>query len=349
MERVVQTLAPALIGICVVATAAPADARDRLHIVGSSTVYPYTTVVADNFAADGRFPKPQVESTGTGGGFERFCAGSGLDTPDITGASRPMTRAEWDRCSANDVWPITQVPIGYDGLTLAISKFSPDTFALTLKDLYTALAARVPVDGKLVENPNTSWSDIRPELPDVPIEVIGPPPTSGTRDSFVELALHNGCREYKMLASLEVSEPAEWQKVCSTIRTDGAYVEAGEDDEAIVAEIENAPHTLGILGYGYLFEHEATLRAVALNGVEPDFQTIAAQEYPLSRPLFIYLKNQHEDVVPGMSEFVQEYVRGINPLGYLFVQGLVPHFEFVGFEQVAGDAIDGVPMNRPQN
>ena len=344
MDRIVQRLAPALVAICAFTTAASAD--DRLHIVGSSTVYPYTNAVADHFAERGQFPRPQVEPTGTGGGFERFCVGSGLDTPDITGASRPMKRAEWDECRANGVWPITQVPIGYDGLTLAISKFSHDDFQLTRKDLYDALAATVPVDGELKANPYRSWSDIRPELPNVPISVIGPPSTSGTRDSFVELALHVGCRRYPELTRLEASDP-RWQEVCSTIRTDGAYVEAGEDDEAIVADIEKAPHRLGIMGYGYLFEHDATLRTVPIEGIEPDFTTIATLEYPLSRPLFIYLKNQHEKLVPGMSEFVREYVNGMDPGGYLFALGLVPYFDYMDFEQVAGDAIDGKPMSPP--
>lgn len=262
MDRIVQRLAPALVAICALTTAAAAETRDRLHIVGSSTVFPYTNVVADNLAADGRFPRPDIESIGTGGGFKLFCAGSGIDTPDITGASRPMTRAEWELCRANGVWPISQFPIGYDGLTVAISRFSPDEFALTLKDLYSALAARVPVDGQLSDNPYRSWADIRLELPNVPIRVIGPPPSSGTRDSFVELALHPGCDQYAAIASLHATDPNEWTKVCSEIRTDGAYIEAGEDDEAIVADIEKAPHTLGIMRYGYLFEHQATLHGI---------------------------------------------------------------------------------------
>ena len=347
MPLAVRSLAPALLALTLAGTAA-AEARDRLHIVGSSTVFPYTKVVAEAFAANGRFPPPEVESTGTGGGFKLFCAGSGLDTPDMTGASRPMTRAEWDLCRANGVWPISQFPIGYDGLTIAISRFSPDEFSLTLRDLYSALAARVPADGQLVDNPYKSWSDIRPELPDVPIKVIGPPPSSGTRDSFVELALHRGCLHYPLLASLQRTDAAEWNKVCSEIRTDGAYIEAGEDDEEIVSDIEKSPHTLGIFGYGYLFEHEATLRAVEINGVAPDFLTISRLEYPLARPLFVYLKNQHEERVPGLSEFVHEYVRGMNPVGgYLFTHGLVPYFEYVDFEQVAGDAIDARPMAPP--
>ncbi|WP_108663083.1 substrate-binding domain-containing protein [Acuticoccus kandeliae] len=349
MDPIARNLASALIaiGAAVLAGAAAAETRDRLHIVGSSTVYPYTNAVADRFAQAGRFLRPDIESTGTGGGFERFCVGSGLNTPDITGASRPMRLEEWEACRANGVWPITEVPIGYDGLTLAVSKSSPDTFSLTLKDLYTALAAQVPVDGALVDNPHKAWSDVRPDLPDAPISVIGPPATSGTRDSFVELALHVGCRHYGALVRLEASDPAAWQAVCSTIRTDGAYIEAGEDDEAIVADIEKAPHTLGIMGYGYLFEHEATLKGVPIEGVTPDFGTISTLDYPLARPLFIYLKNQHASAIPGMSEFVREYVSGMDPSGYLFALGLVPYFEFVDFEQVAGDAIDGRPMRPP--
>lgn len=346
MQCAARSLVPALLVTLSLATAA--DARDRLHIVGSSTVFPYTNVVADTLAEAGRIPRPQVESTGTGGGFDLFCAGSGLDTPDITGASRPMKRAEFDACRANGVWPISQFPIGYDGLTIAVAKSSAEPFALTLKDIYTALAARVPVGGRLSANPYETWSDIRPELPNVPIRVIGPPPTSGTRDSFVELAMRRGCLYYPMLFALEAADPDTWEAVCSTMRDDGAWIEAGEDDEAIVADIEKDPNKLGIMGYGYLFEHEDTLRAVAIEGIAPDVLTVSRLEYPLARPLFVYMKTQHAGLVPGMGEFVEEYVRGMHPGGgYLFDHGLVPYFELVDFEQVAGDAIDGRPMQPP--
>lgn len=347
MERVVQNVAPALIAASLAATAASASARDRIHIVGSSTVFPYTNVVADNFAANSAFPRPDVISTGTGGGMELFCVGNGLDTPDISGASRKMKRSEFDLCRQNGVWPITEVPIGYDGLSIAISRFTTEDFALTLKDVYTALAAEVPVDGKLVANPYKKWSDVRPELPDVPISVIGPPPTSGTRDSFEELALAAGCVRYAFNVSLQDTDPDKADAVCSTLRTDGPFIEAGEDDEAIVAQLKEAPNTLGVMGFGYVYEHQAELKPVPINGVEPDFLTIATQEYPLSRPLYIYIKNQHEAAVPGMSAFINEYVWAMHPNGYLFVYGLVPHFADVDFEQIAGEAIDGVPMMPP--
>lgn len=349
MKCAARSLAPAVfVALSLAAFADKADARDRLHIVGSSTVFPYTSVVADMLAKDGRIPRPTVESTGTGGGFDLFCAGTGLDTPDMTGASRPMKRAEWEACRANGVWPISQFPIGYDGLSVAVAKDSAAMFSLTLQDLYTALAARVPVDGELVDNPYQMWSDIRPGLPQVPIRVIGPPPTSGTRDSFVELAMHRGCLRYRSLATLLATDPDTARKVCSQMRTDGGWIEAGEDDEAIVADIEEAPETLGIMGYGYLVEHEDTLQAVAIENVVPDPLTISRLEYPLARPLFVYLKPGHKDLVPGMSEFIEEYVRGMNPGGgYLFAHGLVPYFDFVDFEQVAGEAIDAKPMQPP--
>ncbi len=337
----------AALGTAAIALPATAGERNALHIVGSSTVFPYTKLVAERFAEAGEHPAPVVESTGTGGGMRSFCAGVGPDTPDFTGASRAMTWEEWNLCRENGVFDITEMTIGYDGLTLAVAKSSPHHFALTLKDIYTALAAEVPVDGKIVTNPHRLWSDVRPELPAIPIDVIGPPPTSGTRDSFVELAMHAGCLWYADLQALQDTDPERWEAVCSTMRTDGGYTEAGEDDEEIVAAIEAAPDTVGVFGYAYLLEHEGTIRGIPVEGVIPDLVTIALREYPLARPLFLYIKNEHRDLVPGMTDFLREYIVAAEPPEYLFPAGMVPILDDTTREQIAGEALDGVPMRPP--
>ena len=343
-----------LVGVALTATAAAiapvlADAGDTIRIVGSSTVYPYTRAVADAFAGEGRFPAPEVTSTGTGGGFATFCAGTGEDTPDITGASRPITRAEWELCRKNGVFDITEMLIGYDGLTVAVSQASPHDWALTPQDLYTALAARVPVGDAIAENPHRTWADVREGLPDLPIKVMGPPPSSGTRDSFIELAIEAGCLHYASLRTLTATDPDEGAKVCSELRTDGTFIEAGEDDEKIVAELIADPDLLGVFGYAYLFEHYDTLKGAKINGVVPDLVTIAAREYPLSRPLFLYIKNDHRPSVPPMHDFLETYIEEMRPYGPLLAIGLVPIFDDREFEASAGEALDAVPMTPPES
>lgn len=328
-------------------SASLAAAEEPIDIVGSSTVYPYTKLVVEAFAQKERYPAPSVRSTGTGGGMSIFCEGVGPEYPDITGASRPMKRSEWELCRRNGVFDVTEMMIGYDGLTLATSRETDMDFDLTLKDLYTALAETVPVDGALQPNPYMTWADVRAGLPDVPISVIGPPPTSGTRDSFVELAMQGGCRGYSVLAVLAATDSDEWERVCTTMRTDGAFVEAGEDDEEIVQMISDKPATIGIFGYSYYFQNDDTLKPVLVKGVAPDFVSIATQEYPLARPLFIYIKNESREFTPGVVEFINEFLYGSSPGAYLFESGLVPILDDTERETIAAYAVDGEPMAPP--
>ncbi len=310
------TAATALAGSLAVS---PAFARDQIKIVGSSTVFPYTQAVAEEFANKGN-NAPVLESTGTGGGMKIFCAGVGVDHPDITGASRAMTDSEKEACKTNGVESVTAVLIGADGLSIAVSR-QGTSFDVTKPEIYQALAAEVPVDGKLVANPNKKWSDINPNLPDIEITVYGPPPTSGTRDAFVELAMQEGC---KQLDYFKANEDQVEEK-CSPMRQDGPFIEAGENDNLIVQRLEADPNAYGIFGYSFLFENQDKLQAVSVEGVEPNPDTIADSSYTISRPLFFYVKDAHRDVIPGMKEFLTEYVSeaAMGPGGYLSVRGLV--------------------------
>lgn len=334
-------------GIAVAGTAS-AQTRDQIRIVGSSTVFPYTQAVAEQFAVATGNASPVVESTGTGGGMRIFCQGVGPDHPDITGASRSMTTSEYQACQSNGVTDVTEVLIGYDGLSIAHSR-DAETFGLTERELYTALAAEVPVDGEIVANPYTKWSEINPELPDTAITVFGPPPTSGTRDAFVELAMHDGCNEYEMLAEMEDADEDRWEQICSRMRTDGPFIEAGENDNLIVQRLQSDPNALGIFGYSFLFENQDTLKAVPVNGIEPSFDTIASGEYDIARPLYFYIKNAHRDAIPGLTEFIEEYVSeaALGPDGYLKDRGLTTLADDERAE-VQDAATSGKSMEAPQ-
>ena len=303
-----------------VAGAANAQTRDRIQIVGSSTVFPYTQAVSEQFANATEFEAPVVESTGTGGGMQIFCEGVGAGTPDITGASRKMRESEYELCQQNGVDSVTEVQIGFDGITIAGS-IDGDAYELTEAQIFQALAAEVPVDGEVVANPYTNWSDIDASLPDVAIQVFGPPPTSGTRDAFVELVMEDGGEEVYEEAGVEAGEDA-----LATLRTDGAFIEAGENDNLIVQRLQSDPAALGIFGYSFFFENQDTLQAAAVNGVAPDADTIADGSYPVARPLFFYVKNAHRDVIPGLAEFVEMYTSedAIGDDGYLAERGLTP-------------------------
>jgi phosphate transport system substrate-binding protein len=306
-------------------SATTAAARDQISIVGSSTVFPYTQAVAEQFANDTGRPSPVVESTGTGGGMQIFCEGIGEGHPDLTGASRAMTGGEWDKCEENGVTNVTEALIGFDGLSLAVSRDNDFDWDLSLAEIYLALAAEVPVDGEWVENPHQSWSDIDSRLPDTDILVLGPPPTSGTRDAFVELAMHAGCEELDYVANGDFD--GDWvDENCSRMRTDGPFVEAGENDNLIVQRLDSNADAMGIFGYSFLYENLDNLKGVKIDGVEPDFDTIADKSYPVSRPLYFYVKNDHRGVIPGLNEFVEEYMSedALAPGGYLSERGLVP-------------------------
>jgi phosphate transport system substrate-binding protein len=301
------------------AAVSPASARDQIKIVGSSTVFPYTQAVAEEFANKTGKPAPVVESTGTGGGFKVFCAGIGEDHPDLTGASRAIKDSEKELCKTNGVDSVTEVLIGYDGLSVAVSR-NGNAFDATKTELFQALAAKVPVDGKLVDNPYKKWSDINSNLPDVAITVYGPPPTSGTRDAFVELVMVEGCGELEFFKQNE-----EAAKDCGAMRQDGPFIEAGENDNLIVQRLESDPNAYGIFGYSFLFENQDKLQPVKVAGVAPAAETIADGSYGVSRPLFFYIKNAHRDVIPGLKEFIEEYVSesSMGPDGYLSERGLV--------------------------
>jgi phosphate transport system substrate-binding protein len=303
-----------------------ASARDQIRIVGSSTVYPFSTVVAEEFGRSTAFKTPIVESTGTGGGLKLFCAGSGAKTPDIANASRRIKTSEIELCKKNGVLKITEVKVGYDGIAIARSKES-SSIDLTLKQIFLALAREVPTpSGGFAANPNISWKDVDPSLPDVKIEVLGPPPTSGTRDAFNELALEGGCKTFPEIKALKKTDKTAYKRICHAIREDGAYVEAGENDNLIVQKLVANPSALGIFGYGFLDQNRDRVRGSLVDGIEPSFDNIASGAYPVSRPLFFYVKGEHIGAIPGISEYVNEFIseKAIGDYGYLADRGLIP-------------------------
>jgi phosphate transport system substrate-binding protein len=308
--------------------AGPAAARDQIKIVGSSTVFPYTQAVAEEFAKAGK-KSPVVESTGTGGGMKIFCQGIGAEHPDITGASRAMKKSEYELCKKNGVTNITEIQVGYDGLSIANSRKGKQ-INLTPQQIFLALAAEVPVKDKLAKNPNKKWSDIDKSLPNIAIVAYGPPPTSGTRDAFVELAMHAGCVSLPYIAAQKKSmDKAAFKNVlkttCTRMRQDGPFIEAGENDNLIVQRLVADPNAVGIFGYSFLYENTDKLQPVKINGIEPSFKTIGDKSYPISRPLFFYVKNDHRKVIPGMNEFITEYTssKAMGKDGYLTDRGLV--------------------------
>jgi phosphate transport system substrate-binding protein len=297
-------------------------ARDQIRIVGSSTVYPFTTTVAEQFGKTTGAPTPVVESTGTGGGIKLFCAGVGEDTPDAVNASRPMKDSEIEMCKTNGV-TATEVKIGYDAIVLAMAKEHED-MNLTKDDIYRALAKFVIIDGEVVENPYKTWKDVNPALSDGKIEVLGPPPTSGTRDSFVELVMEKACKEAIKSNNLTVTEDEE-KSMCKSMREDGAFIEAGENDTLIIQKLQNNPNALGIFGFSFLEESANIVKGATVDGVAPEYDAIKAGEYPISRPLFVYFKNEHFDVIPNLKEFMEAYKSedAIGEEGYLTEKGLI--------------------------
>lgn len=308
------------------AFAAPAfaqAARDTIRVVGSSTVYPFTTTVAERFSQSGGFKAPIVESTGTGGGMKLFCGGVGTGHPDLTNASRRITKSEFDACVANGVKDIVEMKVGFDGIAIAMKKGSQKV-DLKREHIFLALAARVPVKGAIVANPYKTWKQVDASLPDWKIEVMGPPPTSGTRDSFVELVMEHGCKGFAEIKA--IADKKEQTNVCSKVREDGAFIEAGENDNLIVQRLASGGAGLmGVFGYSFLEENMDKLQGVKVDGVEPDFDTISGGKYPVSRPLFVYVKKAHIGVVPGIKEFLAEYTsdRSMGQNGYLEKKGLV--------------------------
>ena len=304
-----------------------AQARDYISIVGSSTVYPFSTVVAEQFGKSGQFKTPKVESTGTGGGFKLFCGGVGVQHPDITNASRAIKSSEKENCAKNGVKDIVEVKIGFDGIVLAHNK-AAKPLELDLKQLYLALAKNVPdpkSGDKLVPNPYTMWSDIDSSLPKQKIEVLGPPPTSGTRDAFVELGMEAGCKGFPLLKEMKEKDKKAFKAACHMVREDGAFIEAGENDNLIVQKLGANKDAYGIFGYSFLEENLATVKPAIINGSRPTYESIAGGAYPLSRPLFFYVKKAHVGVIPGIPEYLAEFTsdKAFGPEGYLTDRGLI--------------------------
>lgn len=303
-------------------------ARDYINIVGSSTVFPFTSVVAEQFGRSTAFRTPKVESTGTGGGMKLFCAGVGVAHPDVTNASRRMKASELADCRKNGVAEVIEIRIGFDGLVLANAKSAP-RYKVARKDLFLALAKQVPdpaAPNQLIDNPNRSWKQVNPALPDVAIEVLGPPPTSGTRDSFLEQAMEPGCNSIAWLKALKEVDERRHKQVCTTLREDGAFVEAGENDNLIVQKLIANPRALGVFGYSFLDQNRGSLQGSLVEGVAPEFETIASGQYPIARAMYVYVKKAHVDVIPGLREFIGEYTsdKALGDEGYLADKGLVP-------------------------
>ncbi|MDP9198943.1 MAG: substrate-binding domain-containing protein [Pseudomonadota bacterium] len=303
------------------------SARDYISVVGSSTVFPFTSTVAEQFGRGSRFKTPKVESTGTGGGMKLFCAGVGVQHPDVTNASRRMKASELADCRKNGVNDVIEIKIGFDGIVVANAKASP-VYKLTRKDIYLALAKQVPdpaAPSKLVPNPYKTWKEVNPALPAARIEVLGPPPTSGTRDSFIEQVLEPGCSTFAWIKSLKDVDERRFKQVCTTIREDGVFVEAGENDNLIVQKLAANRNALGVFGYSFLEENTNVLHGSMIEGVAPDVETIASGEYPVSRAMFIYAKKAHVGVIPGMKEFIAEFTseKAFGEDGYLADKGLV--------------------------
>ncbi len=319
----------AFLGLTFFYLAGIAHARDQINIVGSSTVYPFATVVAENFGRSTDFKTPKIESTGSGGGIKLFCAGLGLNHPDITNASRRIKRSEFELCRKNGVLDVVEIKIGYDGIVLANAKSAP-TLSLTRRHLYLALAKQVPEEnkegGKLVENPNMTWKDVDPSLPDQTIEVLGPPPTSGTRDAFNELAIEGGCKTFPELKALQKEDKKFYKALCHGIREDGVYVEVGENDNLIVQKLVGNPGALGVFGFSFLDQNRNAIKGALIDGVAPTFEKIASREYPISRPLYFYVKKAHVDVIPGMNEYIAAFTNeeAWGEDGYLADRGLIP-------------------------
>lgn len=292
--------------------ASGAQARDQISIVGSSTVFPFATAVAERFGQTSDFATPVVESTGSGGGLKLFCEGVGEGTPDITNASRRIKNKEIDKCMANGVTPV-EVKVGFDGIVLSNAK-SGANLNVSREQIFLALAKNVVVDGAVVPNPYKNWSDIDPSLPAEPIEVLGPPPTSGTRDAFVELVMEEACQE-------GIEEDA-----CAEIREDGAFIDAGENDNLIVQKLEANPSAFGIFGFSFLDQNADKIKGANVDGVEPTFDAIADGDYPVSRSLFFYIKKEHVGVIPGIMEYVAEFTNDAawGDEGYLTEKGLIP-------------------------
>ena len=314
-------------GLAVSSTALAQASRDYVYVVGSSTVYPFATVVAERFGRGSEFKTPKIESTGSGGGLKLFCDGVGVDYPDIANSSRAIKASEVESCEENGVTEIIEVKIGYDGIVIANALASVEV-NLSRRDIFFALAKKIPgdKDGELIDNPNQTWADVNAELPALKIEVLGPPPTSGTRDAFVELAMEGGCKTVSWIKALKSSDKNKYKEICHTVREDGAFVEAGENDNLIVQKLQANTNAFGIFGFSFLDQNKEKVKGAMVDGMAPTFDAIADGDYPISRPLFFYVKKAHADVIPGLRGYLREFSseRAWGEEGYLSDRGLIP-------------------------
>ncbi len=310
------------------ATSATSFARDNIQVVGSSTVYPFITVVAEKFGRSTDFRTPIIEATGSGGGMKLFCAGVGEAHPDFTNSSRRIKASEFNACQENGVTDVLEIKIGYDGIVLANSK-TADQIDVSRRDIFLALAKEVPnPDGSdtLVPNIYQYWNEVNPDLPTSKIEVLGPPPTSGTRDAFVELAMEGGCKSFDWIKAMKETDKSLYKSICHTIREDGGFVEAGENDNLIVQKLEKNPNAFGIFGFSFLDQNSDKVQGSLVDGVEPEFENISDGSYPVSRSLYVYGKLAHIDIMAGMADFIEEMTDEDTwgEEGYLADRGLIP-------------------------
>ena len=302
--------------------------RDQINVVGSSTVYPFSTVVAENFGNKTGAKVPKIESTGSGGGMKLFCKGLGVSHPDITNASRRIKEKEFIKCQDNGI-DLVEVKVGYDGIVLANSK-KASKLNISKRQIFLALAKLVPEGnkdgGKLIDNPNIKWSDIDANLPNIKIEVLGPPPTSGTRDAFNELAIEGGCKMFPTLKAIKKQNKKKYKAICRAVREDGAFIEAGENDNLIVQKLIENQDAFGVFGFSFLIENEDKIQGSTVDGKTPTMETIANKSYGVSRPLYFYVKVAHVDVIPGIREFLEEFTSEDTwgPDGYLEERGMIP-------------------------
>ena len=314
-----KTFSLAATAVMALSISAQADARTQMRAVGSSTVYPFAKIVAERIArANPRLGTPIIESTGTGAGMKLFCAGVGERFPDVENASRRMKASEAKLCASNGVTQITEIQVGLDGVTLATAKGSPLS-NISQRDIYLAIA-KTPY-GK--PNRAKTWKDINGSLPAIPIRVYGPPPTSGTRDALGELLMTPPCEANASMAALKKSDENKFKAICTGVREDGGYIQAGENDNLIVQKIEANPGTIGIFGFSYLEENGDKLKGLSVNGVVPTYESISAFKYPGARPLYIYIKNAHANAIPAVRAFAAEFTKEstFGPNGYLRRQG----------------------------
>lgn len=299
--------------------------RNYVSVVGSSTVYPFTAVIAEKFGRrHEEYRTPTIESTGTGGGFKLFCGGVGYKFPDLVNASRQVKASELANCKANGAAKIVEIKIGYDGIVLANSN-KASTISLSKYQLFLALAQKVPLKGELIENFYEKWSDISPDLPDYEIRVYGPPPSSGTRDALVELAMEKVCSRHPTFKK-SIPDKKSRKKKCQIIRSDGHFIEAGENDNLILQKLNNDDQAFGIFGFSFLNENRSRIQASTIDNILPTLETIKSQKYKISRPLFIYYKPQHLNLVKGSKEFVKSIISPdtLGSDGFLVRKGLIP-------------------------